>query len=264
MEHDFSLVFETDNEYWKRVMDIFERNEQYPKKIVKGRNLHHKFPKSFSKKLGEEVDNDKDNLISLSLADHFLVHYYYYKLAKKGYRQSMATAFTFMAKRSIKYMSPYTAEMIAKDYEEAVKISEQYKKELWDDAKRAEHSNKIKSALKEYYKTHEVWNKGKTYSDEYREKISKGVSEYCSKENVRKYRSEQQKGKPHPHKGGFQSEEKGRKISEASKLRTPESRFRTDFGKKFYEHFNLQQIDNEKLYAREYGFYRKFGKCSWE
>ena len=260
MEHDFSLVFETDNEYWKRVMDIFERNEQYPKKIVKGRNLHHKFPRSFSKKLGEEVDNDKDNLISLSLADHFLVHYYYYKLAKKGYRQSMATAFTFMAKKSIKYMSPDTAEMIAKDYEEAVKISEQYNKEWWDDVKRAELSNK----KKEYYKTHEVWNKGKTYSDEYREKISKGVTEYCIKENVRKYRSEQRKGKPHPHKAGFQSKEKGRKISEASKLRTPESRLKTDFGKKFYEHFNLQQIDNKNLYSREYVFYRKFGKCSWE
>ena len=244
MEHDFSLVFETDNEYWKRVMDIFERNEQYPKKIVKGRNLHHKFPRSFSKKLGEEVDNDKDNLISLSLADHFLVHYYYYKLAKKGFRQSMATAFTFMAKKSIKYMSPDTAEMIAKDYEEA--------------------ANELKSALKEYYKTHEVWNKGKTYSDEYREKISKALTEYCSKESVKKYRSEQRKGKPHPHKGGFQSEGKGRKISEASKLRTPESRLKTDFGKKFYEHFNLQQIDNKNLYAREYKFYRKFGKCSWE
>ena len=231
MNHDFSLVFETNNEYWKRVMDIFERNEQYPKKIVKGRNLHHKFPRSFSKKLGEEVDNDKDNLISLSLADHFLVHYYYYKLAKKGYRQSMATAFTFMAKKSIKYMSPDTAEMIAKDYEEA---------------------------------THEVWNKGKTCSDEHREKISKALTEYYSKESVRKYRSEQQKGKPHPHKAGFQSEEKGRKISEASKLRTPESRLKTEFGKKFYEHFNLQQIDNKNLYSREYVFYRKFGKCSWE
>lgn len=260
MEHDFSLVFETDNEYWKRVLDIFERNEQYPKKIVKGRNLHHKFPRSLSKKLGEEVDNDKDNLISLSLADHFLVHYYYYKLAKKGYRQSMATAFTFMAKKSIKYMSPGTAEMIAKDYEEAVKISEQYNKEWWDDIKRVELSNK----KKEYYKTHEVWNKGKTCSDEYREKISKGVTEYCSKESVRKYRSEQRKGKPHPHKAGFQSEEKGRKISEACKLRTIESRLKTEFGKKFYEHFNLQQIDNKNLYAREYGFYRKFGKCSWE
>lgn len=231
MNHDFSLVFETDNEYWKRVLDIFERNEQYPKKIVKGRNLHHKFPRSFSKKLGEEVDNDKDNIISLSLADHFLVHYYYYKLAKKGYRQSMATAFTFMAKKSIKYMSPDTAEMIAKDYEEA---------------------------------THEVWNKGKTCSDEHREKISKALTEYYSKESVRKYRSEQQKGKPHPHKAGFQSEEKGRKISEASKLRTPESRLKTEFGKKFYEHFNLQQIDNKNLYSREYVFYRKFGKCSWE
>ena len=199
MNHDFSLVFETDNEYWKRVLDIFERNEQYPKKIVKGRNLHHKFPRSFSKKFGEEVDNDKDNLISLSLADHFLVHYYYYKLAKKGYRQSMATAFIFMAKKFIKYMSPDTAEMISKDYEA-----------------------------------------------------------------VKKYMSEQQKGKPHPHKAGFQSEEKGRKISEASKLRTPESRLKTDFGKKFYEHFNLQQIDNKNLYSREYVFYRKFGKCSWE
>ena len=80
MQHDFSLVFETDNEYWQKVLDIFERNEKYEKKIVSNRNLHHKFPRSFSKKLGEEVDNDKDNLISLSLADHFLVHYYYYLL----------------------------------------------------------------------------------------------------------------------------------------------------------------------------------------
>lgn len=264
MTHDFSLVFETDNEYWNKVLEIFEKNEKYPKKRVSNRNLHHKFPKSFSKMLGESVDNDSDNLISLSLADHFLVHYYYYLLAKKGFRQRMATAFTFMVKSGIKYITPDTAEKIARDYEEAVKISEQYNKERWDDTKRAEHSNKIKSVLKEYYKTHEVWNKGKTYSNEHREKISKGLTEYCSKENVRKYRSEQRKGKPHPHKAGFQSEEKRRKISEASNLRTPESRLKTDFGKKFYEHFNLQQIDNKNLYAREYWFYKKFGKCSWE
>lgn len=119
MTHDFSVVFDTDNPLWQRVLEIYAANEKYDKKIVSGRNLHHKFPRSFSKKLCEPIDNDKDNLISLSLADHFLVHYYYYKLAKKGYRQSMATAFTFMAKKSIKYMSPDTAEMIAKDYEEA-------------------------------------------------------------------------------------------------------------------------------------------------
>ena len=84
MTHDFSTVFDTDNPLWQRVLEIYEANEKYDKKIVSGRNLHHKFPRSFSKKLGEPIDNDRDNLISLSLADHFLVHYYYYKLAKKG------------------------------------------------------------------------------------------------------------------------------------------------------------------------------------
>lgn len=122
MTHDFSLVFDTDNEYWRRVLDIFEKNESYPKKIVSNRNLHHKFPKSFSKILGEPVDNDKDNLISLSLADHFLVHYYYYMLAKKGYRSSMALAFRFMGRKAMKYISPETAEAIAKDYEEAKSV----------------------------------------------------------------------------------------------------------------------------------------------
>lgn len=129
MTHDFSEVFDTDSPLWQRVLEIYEANEKYDKKIVSGRNLHHKFPRSFSKKLGEPIDNDKDNLISLSLADHFLVHYYYYKLAKKGYRQSMATAFTFMAKKSIKYMSPDTAEMIAKDYEEANEEAKQHSEE---------------------------------------------------------------------------------------------------------------------------------------
>ena len=106
MTHDFSLVFDIDNPLWQRVLDIFAKNERYDKKVVKNRNLHHKFPRSFSKVLGEEVDNDKDNLISLSLADHFLVHYYYYLLAKKGYRQSMALAFRMMARKGMKYITP--------------------------------------------------------------------------------------------------------------------------------------------------------------
>lgn len=125
MTHDFNIVFDTDNELWNRVLEIFEKNEKYEKKVVSNRNLHHKFPRSFSKKMGEPVDNDKDNLISLSLADHFLVHYYYYLLARKGYRQSMATAFTFMAKKGLKYMTPETAEAMAKDYEEARDIATQ-------------------------------------------------------------------------------------------------------------------------------------------
>lgn len=125
MTHDFSLVFDTESPYWQKVLDIFNKNEKYEKKVVSNRNLHHKFPRSFSKKLGEPVDNDKDNLISLSLADHFLVHYYYYLLARKGYRQAMATAFIFMARKSVKYITPETAEAIAKDFDEAKCIADQ-------------------------------------------------------------------------------------------------------------------------------------------
>lgn len=155
MTHDFSLFFETDNEYWQKVLDIFAKNEKYEKKIVSNRNLHHKFPRSFSKKLGEPVDNDKDNLISLSLADHFLVHYYYYLLAKKGFRQAMATAFTFMAKKSLKYLTPETAEQVAKDYEEAQEIALQYISKCQQDNMKG---NKL--AL------------GKHHSDEAKRKIS--------------------------------------------------------------------------------------------
>lgn len=137
MEHDYSLVFETDNIYWQRVLEIFSKNEAYPKRVVKNRNLHHKFPKSFSKKLGEPIDNDPDNLISLSISEHFLVHYYYYLLAKKGFKGLMATAFRFMARATIKYLTPETAESMALDYENLSKVADQYQssiiKQKWKD-----------------------------------------------------------------------------------------------------------------------------------
>ena len=162
MQHDYSLVFETDNEYWNRVLEIFEKNEKYPKKRVSNRNLHHKFPRSFSKMLGEAVDNDSDNLISLSLADHFLVHYYYYLLAKKGFRQRMATAFTFMAKKGLKYMTPETAEQMAKDYEEAVPIA----KATNTGKIFGPRSDEVKKKLSESHK-------GKVFTEEHRNNISK-------------------------------------------------------------------------------------------
>lgn len=192
MEHDFSIVFETDNPYWQRVLDIFAKNEKYEKKVVSNRNLHHKFPRSFSKLLGESVDNDKDNLISLSLSDHFLVHYYYYLLAKKGYRQSMATAFRFMARKGMKYLTPETAEAMAKDYADAKAIAVQYVGDVW---KGKHHSEETKAKmsesqrssskcaewrdkLHEMNKGQEAWNKGgtswckgKKFSEEHKQKL---------------------------------------------------------------------------------------------
>lgn len=48
MTHDFSLVFDTEHEYWQKILEIFEKNECFPKKKVRGRALHHKFPRCFS------------------------------------------------------------------------------------------------------------------------------------------------------------------------------------------------------------------------
>lgn len=155
MEHDFSIAFETDNPYWQRVLDIFAKNEKYEKKVVSNRNLHHKFPRSFSKMLGEPVDNDKDNLISLSLTEHFLVHYYYYMLAKKGYRSSMALAFRLMGRKAMKYISPETAEAIAKDYEEAKSVFK--------------HTDEAKAKMREASKGHMV-------TEEMRNRISEANS----------------------------------------------------------------------------------------
>lgn len=230
MTHDFSTVFDTDNPLWQRVLEIYKANEKYDKKILSGRNLHHKFPRSFSKKLGEPIDNDKDNLISLSLADHFLVHYYYYKLAKKGYRQSMATAFTLMARKSIKYMTPDTAEMIAKDYEEATeeakhhsedtrrKISEAKKGKVpWFKGKHHSEESRIKMSESKKGENNPNYGKhlsedtrkklseslkGKVRSAETRRKMSESRKGKQRSEDTRRKISESRKGKPHPHKSG--------------------------------------------------------------
>lgn len=166
MTHDYSEVFETNNEYWERVLEIFEANEKFPKKKVTGRHLHHKFPRSFSKKLNQDVDNDKDNLISLSPSDHFLVHYYYYKVAKKGFRSAMALAFRLMARDKIKFISAETAEAIAKDYEQAGKDMGDSQKSQLGKSPSKEHRMKISKALIGK-------NKGRVHTQETRNNMSK-------------------------------------------------------------------------------------------
>lgn len=39
---------------------------------------------------------------------------------------------------------------------------------------------------------------------------------------------------------------------------------RSEFGVKFKEHFGIQMCKDRKLYLREYCYYKKYGKCSWE
>ena len=116
MQHEWDKYFDTDTEYWKKVQKIYQENEKYPKKIVSGRNLHHKFMRSFSKLEKTPIDNDYDNLVSLSEGDHFLVHYYLWKCTKKGYRRQTGLTVRFMYKKTSKYITDEIAEKIADEW----------------------------------------------------------------------------------------------------------------------------------------------------
>ena len=204
MIHNWGNYFDISSEHWKKLEKIYEENESFPKKVVKERNLHHKFPKSFSKKDGAEIDNDEDNLVSLSLADHFRVHYYLWKCAKKGYRGMMALAFTLMRKKVVIYASDETVEQLARDYEEAMK-----------EAAEANKGNK--------------YHLGKHHSEETKKKMAdakKGnkynLGKHCSEETKKKLREEKKGkhlGKDNPMYGKHLSEELKKKLSEINKVR---------------------------------------------
>ena len=217
MIHNWENYFDISSEYWKKVEKIYEDSESFPKKVVKERNLHHKFPRSFSKKDGVDIDNDDDNLVSLSLADHFRVHYYLWKCAKKGYRGMMAKAFVFMRKKMVVYASDETIEQIAKDYEAVMKEAAEAKKgenhPMYGKKHSEETKNKIGAA-----------SKGRHHTEEIKKKMSEAMKcehnpMYGKKhsEEAKKKMSEALKGKQAWNKGKHLSEETKNKISEAKK-----------------------------------------------
>ena len=214
MKHNWENYFDISYEYWKKVEKIYEESESFPKKVVKDRNLHHKFPRSFSKKDGVDIDNDNDNLVSLSLADHFRVHYYLWKCTLKGYRSMMARAFTFMRKKAVVYATDETIEQIARDYENAMKeAAEAMKGKHFSE----EHKKKLSEA-----------KKGKQFSEEHKKKLSEAKKNISAE--ARKKMSEAHKGKTSPNKGKHPSEEARKKISEANKGKHPSEEARKKMG----------------------------------
>ena len=227
MIHNWENYFDISSEYWKKAERIYEENESFPKKVVKDRNLHHKFPRSFSKKDGVDIDNDEDNLVSISLADHFRVHYYLWKCAKKGYRGMMAKAFIFMRKKAVAYATDETIEQLAKDYEEAMKEAAE--------ANKGKHpSEETKKKMSEAHKGKTSPNKGKHRSEETKKKISEAHKGHTVSEETRNKMSEAKKGKlrsaetrkklSEANKGKHLSEETRKKMREAKKNMSEETR----------------------------------------
>ena len=269
MNHKWENYFDTESEYWKKIQKIYEENDNYPKVVVKNRNLHHKFPRSFSKKDGTEIDNDKDNLVSLSLADHFLVHYYIWKCCKKGYRHMMALAFQYMRKKLIKYASDETIEALAKDYENIMKdvskihsiVAKQVYEKYGPVSSRRTHdemsasSKKGKETMKKHYTVDElkILNyekmnniRGKTYEEIYgKEKAEELKNSRRESNHNRKISDDTKKKISESNKGKKRSEESKRKQSASSKGRklTDEDKIKKSkaaVGRKWYNNGEIQ------------------------
>ena len=236
MKHNWENYFDISSEYWEKVEKIYEDSESFPKKVVKDRNLHHKFPRSFSKKDGVDIDNDDDNLVSLSLADHFRVHYYLWKCAKKGYRSMMAMAFTLMRKKAVVYATDETIEQIAKDYESAMReVAEAKKgKKMSEESKkknREAHKGKRIGEDNPFYGKHhseetrkklsDSWDYDKHFTEETRKKISEANTGKKFSEEHKKKIGAANKGEKNPMYGKHFSEGHKKKLREARKGKTP-------------------------------------------
>ena len=206
MVHDFSLVFDTENPFWKNVLEIFERNESFEKKKTPGRALHHKYPRAFSRMLNESEDNDEDNLISLAYQDHFMIHYYYYTLAKEKFKSRMALAFKLMADievGSIKEISSIEiAEKVAKAHQEATELANEFS------------SNNLKGRIisEEQRKQISQSLKGHTLSEETRRKIAATHTGHRWTEEQKARLSEQRTGHP-----DYLTDEGKQRIKEANR-----------------------------------------------
>lgn len=189
MEHNWDKYFDTTSEYWQKIQKIYEENDHYPKVVVRGRNLHHKFMRSFSKLENTEIDNDKENLVSLDLADHYLVHYYLWKCTKTGFRNKTGLAFRFMNKSMQKYINDEIVELLAQEY----------KKALLDCKPSKETKKKIAETLK---------GRKQPWTSE-RNRLNKGKP---SKNKGKKHTEESKKHMSEAHKGKHWRLENGKRV----------------------------------------------------
>lgn len=100
-------------------------------------------------------------------------------------------------------------------------------------------------------------------SEETRRKLSESRKGLHLSEATRKKISESRKGKPSSKKGIPLSEETRKKMREAHKG-LHKGKATSLFGKVFIEHFGITASDDIKLYLKEYFFYKKYNKFSWE
>lgn len=269
MTHDYTQVFYTDRPEWKKVLDIFEQFEKYPKKRTRNRAYHHKFPKSFSRMLNEPVDNDPDNIISLPFAQHLIIHYYYYILAKSPYKSKMALAFKYMvdtSNQNIKEITLETINNIATEYQNAVILANNYTSTIRKGIPiSTEQRQRISNTLKGHFVSEETRkkngkaHKGNKWTTEQKARLSAirlGHPDYLTNEGRKKIKEANKLNKL----GTTASVETRKKMSESQKGKhssprkplTPEQRKRVSTAM-LNAHITRSNETREKIGASKRG-----------
>lgn len=113
---DVSSVFDTDEESFGKMMDIIHNPNPFNKEYTE---KHHIIPRFVFRNKGLDIDNSPDNIVELSLKNHFLVHYYASKCCKNEYKYRFAVAVTKMLGHIYDNFSEDELEKIATMVEEA-------------------------------------------------------------------------------------------------------------------------------------------------
>lgn len=121
---DLSKYLDIKSKYYEKLMNLYRENEDFPKKVIVGRNLHHKKLRAWSKLDKEDVDNSDENLVSLSVADHILAHYYIWRCAITPYKRAAVHSWYYMSKNLSRYgISDDTLESMIDCYKEQIELA---------------------------------------------------------------------------------------------------------------------------------------------
>lgn len=87
---------DTNCEAYRQYVQLINENKDATLKPTKERQVHHIIPRSFFKRDKLEVDNSKENKVSLRIKDHYIAHFLLWRCVKKRYLVQASWAYLMM------------------------------------------------------------------------------------------------------------------------------------------------------------------------
>lgn len=232
------------NEYLDKYCQLIEDNENTIKEKYKTHS-HHIIPKCYYKLVGESPNNSISNRVNLLYKDHILAHYYLCYFTSDSLKGKMCHALfhliniTSLEELNLEYIDFNQLQQFYEKWREesstqlkGIKkgpMSANIKKKISNSTKGRTSPNKGKKFSKEVCDKISKSKKGIQFSDETKHKISEGRKGKCGykltprSEDTKLKISLARRGKKHknpsPLKGTHLSEEQKLKISNANKGR---------------------------------------------